>query len=47
MTSSIYVLASIIFAAFGSGEIQPWNDELPEGMSIDPIGVPQGYHVGP
>ncbi|XP_018561225.1 putative inorganic phosphate cotransporter isoform X1 [Anoplophora glabripennis] len=27
MTSSIYVLASVIFIIFGSGEVQSWNDE--------------------
>lgn len=27
MTASIYVLASVIFVIFGSGELQPWNDE--------------------
>nr|XP_023022715.1 putative inorganic phosphate cotransporter isoform X1 [Leptinotarsa decemlineata] len=27
LTASIYALASLIFVIFGSGEIQPWNDE--------------------
>lgn len=30
MTASIYVLASVIFIIFGSGEVQPWNDEETE-----------------
>ncbi|KAJ8929837.1 hypothetical protein NQ314_017440 [Rhamnusium bicolor] len=27
LTASIYVVASFIFIMFGSGEVQPWNDE--------------------
>ncbi|CAH2005198.1 unnamed protein product [Acanthoscelides obtectus] len=28
ITSGIYVLASVIFIIFASGEVQPWNDEI-------------------
>ncbi|KAG5874306.1 hypothetical protein JTB14_013970 [Gonioctena quinquepunctata] len=27
LTASIYALASLIFVIFGSGEVQPWNDD--------------------
>nr|CAH7723439.1 unnamed protein product [Callosobruchus chinensis] len=29
ITSAIYVLASLVFIIFASGEVQPWNDEIP------------------
>ncbi|CAH1116930.1 unnamed protein product [Phaedon cochleariae] len=31
LTASIYAAASLIFVVFGSGEIQPWNDEEKNG----------------
>ncbi|KAJ8946324.1 hypothetical protein NQ318_004213 [Aromia moschata] len=39
MTASIYVVASLIFALFGSGEVQSWNDEEKSKGESDKIWI--------